>query len=282
MSRVKVLVDSASDIPQNLSDELGITVVPINVHFGETTYLDRVELGPLEFYDLLETSPYHPSTTPPAPETFAKAYEALIADGSAVVSIHLSGELGGTLAAAREGRAMVGRGEIVVIDSRQVSMAYGLPAVAGARAAAAGRSLAEVVSEVKSWLERSSSYFTVDTLDYLARNGRIGRAQALLGTLLATKPVLTMQDGLVTPFEKVRGTKNVVPRLVEIVEEAASSGPLAMASVVHANALEKATELRGLLEERCGISDCLICDLGTVIGTHAGPGAVGVVFCRGA
>lgn len=281
MPGVKVVVDSTSDVPRNLAEELGITVVPLSVHFGDETYLDWVELTPLEFYDLLETSPHHPRTSPPSPSDFARVYEELAADGSSLVSIHISSALSETVKSAEMGRAMVGGGRIEVIDSRVVSAAFGLPAVEAARAAKEGASFEEVVGVVREILEKSAGkvFFAVDTLDYLVRNGRIGRAQAILGTLLAVKPVLTITDGFVAPFEKVRGEKRVIPRMVDILgEHLDREGGEVVFGIVHANCMDKVQALKQAVHQAYGIEPYLICDLGAVVGTHSGPGTIGMMF----
>lgn len=281
MQGVKVVVDSTADIPHNLAEEFDITVVPLTVHFGESTYIDWTELTPLEFYDLLETSPHHPYTSPPTAAQFEAAYEQIIADGYAVVSIHISSELSETLRSAEAAKAKIGdRGRIEVIDSRVVSVALGLPAIAAARAASEGKSFEEVVGAARSMIEatKGKAFFAVDTLDYLVRNGRIGRAQAILGTLLAVKPVLTLSGGVVSPYEKVRGDKRVIPRIVDIVGELVGPGGLTQVGIVHANCLDKATALKDAITGAFGAKDVLLCDLGAVVGTHAGPGTVGLVF----
>jgi len=281
MQGVKVVVDSTADIPHNLAEEFDITVVPLTVHFGESTYIDWTELTPLEFYDLLETSPHHPYTSPPTAAQFEAAYEQIIADGYAVVSIHISSELSETLRSAEAAKAKIGdRGRIEVIDSRVVSVALGLPAIAAARAASEGKSFEEVVGVARSMIEatKGKAFFAVDTLDYLVRNGRIGRAQAILGTLLAVKPVLTLSGGVVSPYEKVRGDKRVIPRIVDIVGELVGPGGLTQVGIVHANCLDKATALKDAITGAFGAKDVLLCDLGAVVGTHAGPGTVGLVF----
>lgn len=281
MQGVKVVVDSTADIPHNLAEEFDITVVPLTVHFGESTYIDWTELTPLEFYDLLETSPHHPYTSPPTAAQFEAAYEQIIADGYAVVSIHISSELSETLRSAEAAKAKIGdRGRIEVIDSRVVSVAFGLPAIAAARAASEGKSFEEVVGVARSMIEatKGKAFFAVDTLDYLVRNGRIGRAQAILGTLLAIKPVLTLSDGVVSPYEKVRGDKRVIARIVDIVGELVGPGGLTQVGIVHANCLDKATALKDAITGAFGAKDVLLCDLGAVVGTHAGPGTVGLVF----
>jgi len=276
---VKLVTDSTADIPRPLVEELGITVVPLMVHFGEKTYLDFVELGSESFYDLLRKSPHHPRTSQPAPGDFAKVYAELTADGSPVVSVHLSAEMSGTIQSATMGRDMTPGGRVEIVDSRMASMAFGLAVVAGARAARAGKSQDEVVAVVKDVLSKTRVFFAVDTLEYLARNGRIGKAQALLGNLLAVKPLLTLEDGFVAPFEKLRGEKKVMPRMIELMGEALRpDGPRPRVAIVHGDCLDRAEALRSEVERLYSPEETMVAGLGAVIGTHVGPGTLGLIW----
>ncbi len=279
MPKVKIVTDSTADIPRSYVEELGITVVPLNVHFGDKVYLDYVELTSSNFYDLLRKSPDHPRTSQPSPGDFAKVYEDLTRDGSAVVSVHISGELSGTYQSAVVARDLVKGQTIEIVDSRLASMAIGLAVIAGARAARQGKSFDEVVALVRDVATKTGVIFAVDTLDYLARNGRIGRAQALLGSLLSIKPLLTLEGGIVTPLDKVRGDKKVIPRMVELMgEKLAASGQAPVCSIVHADCPDRAETLRATLEQACRPQETIMSTLGAVIGTHTGPGTMALLW----
>jgi DegV family protein with EDD domain len=278
MAKVKILVDSTADIPHDLAKDLDIHVIPLNVHFGDKTYLDWVDLLPTHFYDLLHSDPNHPRTSQPSPGDFAKFYEDLTRDGSSVVSLHISANLSGTIQSAELGKGMVDGAKIEIIDSRMASMGFGLVAIAAARAARAGKSLEEVVALARDLCGRVKIIFAVDTLEYLARNGRIGKAQALLGSLLSIKPLLTLEGGFVAPLEKVRGDKKVLPRMVELVGEMIEPGKPVTVSLVHANAIERARELKADIEKNYKVAEAIVADLGPVIGTHTGPGTIGMIF----
>ncbi|MEW6032716.1 MAG: DegV family protein [Bacillota bacterium] len=278
MSRVKILVDSTADVPHEVARDLGIHVIPLNVHFGDETYLDWVDLSPQSFYKLLETSPHHPRTSQPSPGDFAKTYEELTADGSSVVSIHISRLLSGTMQSAELGKAMVEGARIEIIDSQLASMAFGVVAVQAARAAREGRSFEEVVALARDLCPKVRVFFAVDTLEYLARNGRIGKAQALLGGLLSIKPLLTLEDGLVAPLEKVRGDRKVIPRIVELLGEQVPPGSEIRACFVNANCPDKAGALQAEVEKAYKLTEVLTAELGPVIGTHTGPGTVGMMI----
>lgn len=278
MAKVKILVDSTSDIPHDVAKELDIQVIPLNVHFGEKTYLDWVELSPAEFYKLLETSPDRPRTSQPSPGDFARVYEELIKDGSEVCTIVISSALSGTFQSAEIGKSTLGKGRIEIVDSRLASMGFGMPAIEAARAAKAGKSLEEVTRLARDLCARVKIIFGVDTLEYLARNGRIGKAQALLGTLLSMKPLLTIEDGLVAPLDKVRGEKKVFPRMVELMGEMMEPGKTTKCGITHANCLDRAMALKAEVEQAHKVKDILVTDLGPVIGANAGPGTLGLVF----
>ncbi len=278
MSKVKVVVDSTSDIPRNVAEELDIAVVALAVHFGDKTYLDGVDLSTLEFYDLLESSPFFPHTSEPSPEAFAEVYAGLVSAGFSVLSLHISSAMSGTYRSAVAAKELIQGGRIEVVDSGLVSMAYGLPAVAAARMAAEGRGLDEILARTVARFRGSRAFFAVDTLDYLQRNGRLGKAQAILGTLLSMKPILTFEDGEVAPYEKVRGEKKVIPRITEIMGEVLEPGKEVAWAVTHSNCLDRAIELKEMLEKSHGLSGGMVCDLGAVVGCHSGPGTVAVSF----
>ncbi len=274
MSKVRIVTDSPADIPPALAKELDITVVPLTVHFGEKTYRDGIDLNPSQFYDLLEKSTVSPTTSQPSPGVFAEEYKRLTADGSAVVSIHLSSKLSGTYQAAVLGKSMVEGASIEVIDSRLASVVYGWVVLEAARAAKAGKSASEVVAHARDLLTRMRVVFAVDTLEYLARNGRIGRAQAFLGTMLAVKPLLTLEDGVVAPVEKVRGERRVIPRMVELIAEMLEPGGPRALVIGHAKCPERAAELADAAKAAFGVNDVLLSEIGSVIGTHVGPGTL--------
>jgi len=279
LAKVKIVTDSTADIPRSLAEELGITIVPLNVHFGDKVYLDYIELTSSNFYDMLRSSPEHPRTSQPSPGDFAKIYEELTRDGSPVVSIHVSADMSGTYQSAVMAKDLVKGGRIEVIDSRLTSMALGLPVVEAARAARGGMGVDEVVGLAKRIIAKTKVFFVVDTLEYLARNGRIGKAQALLGNLLSVKPILTLEDGLVTAYEKVRGDKKVIPRMVEIMGEMLESGkPPARCAIVHADCADKVEACKAAVEAAYHPTEIIIGGLGAVVGTHVGPGTMALVW----
>lgn len=287
--RVRVVTDSTADLPGEVARRHGIEVVPLRVRFGDQELRDGIEIDPRRFYELLAgRKGVHPTTSPPPVEDFLATYRAL-AGGSDLVSIHLSGGMSKTLAAAEEALAAgaaelaVARGDgsrphLAACDSRSVSVGLGLQALFAARLAARGAGVGEIVERVGSMRERIHVLFVVDTLEYLARGGRIGRARALVGGLLGIKPILGVVDGEVAAVERVRGGRRAHPRMLELFEQRIDRARPVIAAVAHANAPMWADRLRALLESALDVRELLVAEIGPVVGTHAGPGTVGAAL----
>jgi len=284
---VRVVTDSTCDLPPALVRENGISVVPLTVHFGDKVFRDRVDLQPGEFYRLLAEGGEHPSSNPPRVKTFARGYGEL-AEGGDLVSLHISAELSKTVEAAREAAGVeLGKlgsrpgGEaprIEVIDSRSVGLGLGMLALFASRMAARGLGAAEIARHIRAMVPRVGLLFVVDTLDYLARGGRIGRAKALVGNLLGIKPILGVEEGEVVQVDKVRGGRGAHARIAELMAERVEASRPVAVGIAHAAAPVWADRLRQLLEERFEISEHFLGEIGPVVGTHVGPGAVGAIF----
>lgn len=281
MRRVRIVTDSTSDLPLSLCDRLGITVIPLNVHFGDVVYRDQVDLSSEEFFRLLAKASDLPKTSQPAPILFEEAYRNLTADGSPVISIHLSSKFSGTLRSAQLARdSLRNRGQIEVIDSQSASLGLGLIVMAAAELANRGADEREVASHVRRLTQNVHIWFFVDTLEYLQRGGRIGRARAFLGTLLNIRPILKVDEGEVHPVEKVRTRSKAIDRLVEFVELFPTIERLA---VIHSNtSMNDAETLIKRLEPLYPREQIILGQYGPVIGTHTGPGGLGVVVSQGA
>ena len=200
---VRVVTDSTADIPPEIAAELGIDVVPLNVHFGTDTYRDNIDLSADEFYQRLVSSPRPPTTSQPSVGAFLEVYQKALGEADGIVSVHISAKLSGTWNSAVQAREQLDdSSRVQVVDTQQASMGLGWVAVTAAKAAQAGASLDEVASAAKSACEQVRVIFLVDTLEYLQKGGRIGKAQAMFGSVLAIKPLLTLQDGEVHPMER--------------------------------------------------------------------------------
>lgn len=279
MAKVHIVTDSTADLPAELLAQYGITVVPLKVFFGPECYLDGVDLQPSAFFEKLAASRELPTTSQPSPTEFAEHYRPWLEQGAEIVSIHISALMSGTIQSAQLAKSMLDYSGLEVIDSRGVSIVLGMMVLAAARAAAAGLSRDGVAAVVRNIMADHRVYFMVDTLDYLQRGGRIGKAQAFLGTVLNVKPVLTIWDGLIHPYEKVRGRKKAINRLIQLAQENyRDAGPL-FAFLAHGNDPDGLRSMRELVREKLDCAEVLHTQLGAVVGTHSGPGILGIALC---
>ncbi len=270
---VKIVTDSAADIPAEIAKELSITVVPDNVHFGEKTYQDGVDLTSAEFFAELAKSPVIPTTSQPSVGLFEEVYRRLAKETDQIISIHLPAKLSAVLNSARLAAQALPGVEITLIDSTQVSMAMGWLVIIAARAGQQGKKLAEIVTLVQDTIPRLRLFATLDSLDYLQKGGRIGKVQALLGTVLRMKPLIQVLNSEALPVQNVRTRSAALSRLVEII---ADLGSLQEVAIPHGNAPDLAERLADMLAPLYPRDRILICPVGAILGTHAGPGAVGV------
>ena len=269
---VKIVTDSTADLPSEVTGELGITVVPVYVRFGEKVYRDGVDISEDEFYQKLIESPTHPTTSQPSPSDFAAVYRKLAKETDEIVSIQVTGKLSGTYNSALQGKELAGVGSrIEVVDSLSVSMGLGLIAMAAARLAEAGESLPGVMEEVRQAIPRIRLLGVFDTLKYLLQGGRIGRVKALLGSMLNVKPLITMRDGELVPAGQARTRSKGIERLFDLVKNALNIQELA---IVHSTTPDEAASLReriGLIFDKKHIH---LARLGPALGVHAGPGTL--------
>lgn len=268
--KVKVVTDSTSDLPPQLAKELGITVVPAYVRFGEKVYRDRVDIDEDEFYSRLLHDPVHPSTTQPSPQDFIDAYKELAHEADGIVSIHVSTKLSGTCNSALRGKEAVEKEcPVEVIDSQVVTMGLGELAIAANTMAESGMSLQQVVEEVNRMIPSIHVLGLLDTLKYLALGGRIGKMQALLGSVLNVKPMLTVKDGVLTPTGRVRSRAKGVDILFDFVKNAADIQDLA---VIYNTTLDEAQGLVRRLGSVFPEEKIRLAKLGPALGVHTGPG----------
>jgi len=269
---VKVVTDSTSDLSPQVAQEMGITVVPAYVRFGEKVYRDGVDISQDEFYRKLVESPVHPATSQPSPSDFADVYRKLAKETDEIVSIQVTSKLSGTYNSALQGRELARAGcRIEVVDSLSVSMGLGLIAMAAGRLAEAGEGLQGVMDEVRQTILHIRILGVFDTFKYLLRSGRLGKAKALLGTLLSVKPLLTMRDGELLPAGLARTRAKGVERLFDFVKNVLNIQELA---IVHSTTPDEAS----LLGERIGSifaeERIHVARLGPALGVHGGPGTL--------
>ncbi len=269
---VKIVTDSTADLLPQVAQELGITVVPVYLRFGEKVYRDGVDMSQDEFYQKLIESPVHPATSQPAPGDFADVYNRLSSETDEIVSIHLTSKHSGTYNSALQGRELVKTGcHIEVVDSLSVSMGLGLIAMAAARLAEAGESLPAVMEEIRQCIPRIRVLGVFDTLKYLLRGGRIGKAKALLGSVLNVKPLLTMRDGELLPAGLARTRSKGIDRLFDLAKNALNIQELA---IVHSTTPDEASSLRERIASIFERRRIHIAGLGPALGVHGGPGAL--------
>jgi len=269
---VRVVTDSTCDIPAEVIQDLGITVVPVYVHFGEEVYRDGVDLSTDEFYRRLRGDSVLPRTSAPAPGTFAEVYRDLAREGNDIVSIHVSDNLSATMQSARLGRAEM-ESRVTLIDSQTASMACGLLVIIAARAARAGATAPEIETLVNDAIPRTITYGVFSTLEHLYRGGRIGRAQAFLGSMLKLSPILAISRGEVVPVARVRTRPKAVARLCQILAE---SGVPEEMSVMRTTDPADAEALARRLAPLYPPERMYRASIGPAIATYVGPDAVGV------
>ena len=267
---VKIVTDSCADIPPQLAKELGITVVPVYLRFGEEVFRDVVDMGQDEFYDRLLHGPIHPNTTAPAPQDFIDVYKELGKNADGILSIHVSSKLSGTYNSAVIGKKAVGnKCPIEIIDSQVVTMGLGQLVIAANKMAKAGISLQEIAKEVRRMIPTIRVLGLLDTLKYLALGGRIGKVQALLGSVLNVKPMLTVKDGVLTPSGRVRNRAKGIDILFDYVKNTPEIQDLA---VVYNTTLEEAKSFVTRLEAIWAEGKIQLARLGPALGVHTGPG----------
>lgn len=281
--RVQIVTDSTADLPSDLVQAHGIAVVPLTVAFGKEVFRDRVDIQPGQFYKMLTTNRAHPKSSPPPPADFSERYRGWLAQGQEVVSLHISSKLSKTFenasAAATELTAaagMDGSGTLSVVDTGQVSAALGMLALFAARMAARNETAATIRARLLDMAPRCHTLFVVDTLEFLAKGGRIGKARALVGGLLGIKPILGMVDGEVAPVDRVRGGRAAHPRILELLHKRVDKSRPVIAGIGHANAPVWADRLRALVRDQFQVAELIQTEIGPVVGANVGPGVVGV------
>jgi DegV family protein with EDD domain len=275
MGGVAVVTDSTCDLPRELVEELGIRVVPLSVTFGDDVLISGVTISHEAFYERLAASDRLPTTSQPAPAWFEEAYADCVDDGhDAIVSLHVSAALSGTVDLARNRASSVDL-PVEVVDSRMVGGSLGLAVLAAHRTAQAGGTVEEVVAAAERVRDGSESLLVVETLEYLRRGGRLSGAQAMVGNVLRVRPLLHLHDGRVEVREKTRTWVRARDRMVAIVEELARGGPVDVL-VAHAVADDRADELWARVAERVQVGEHHRTLMGPIVGTHVGPGAVGL------
>jgi DegV family protein with EDD domain len=282
MNKVAIVTDSTAYLPQDIVDQYQISVVPLILIWGDEELVDGIEITPEEFYNRLETSEVMPSTSQPTPKTFIETYTKLLDQGYDILSVLISSKLSGTIPSAIQAKESFPKDtNIEIIDSYNTAMALGFQALMAARAANDGASLAECKEVALKARDNSGVIFAVDTLEFLHRGGRIGGASRFLGTALNLKPILEVQEGKVEAVERVRTRKKSINRLIELVGERIGDKEPVRLATLHANSEADALTVLNTAAERFNAVETIVSTVSPVIGTHVGPGTVGLAYIAG-
>ena len=283
MSKIAIVTDSTAYIPPDLVKKHNLTVTPQVLIWGEETYQDGVDIQPDEFYTRLRTAKVMPTTSQVSPATMKSTFESLIEKDFDVLGIFLSAKLSGTIQSATQAVDMMEKAgeKVTFVDSNTTAMAMGFQVLTVARAVEDGASLDDAIALAEKAREHTGVYFAVDTLEFLHRGGRIGGAQRFLGTALNMKPVLEIKDGRVEAIERIRTKKKALNRVLELVaEQAKGKTPIRLATL-HANASDEARALLDQTAELLNPVETVFSEVSPVIGTHAGPGTIGLAYMAG-
>ncbi|HEY8677897.1 MAG TPA: DegV family protein [Candidatus Dormibacteraeota bacterium] len=272
---VRIVTDSTADLSKAQQQAAGITVVPLNVHFGDEVFRDRVDLDGDAFFRKLTASTQLPRTSQPSVGVFEEVFRGIRDKGDDIVAVLLSGKVSGTYNSALMAAQSVGAEHIEVIDSLSASMALGFLALEAAKVAAAGADQRSVTAHVRDLIPRARILCAIDTLTYLERGGRIGKARALVGSLLNFKPLITLRDGEVVPLGRARGRPQMLDRLVELLKR---DGRVTRLAVLHGAAPADAEHLRMRIAPDYPGVDIIVSEIGPVLGTHTGPGVIGITY----
>lgn len=280
MAKIKIVTDSTADIPLEVREKYGIQMVPLKVHFGEETYLDSITIYSEEFYNKLSQAESLPTTSQPSPVEFLDTYKKLIEEDPdvCIVSIHIASVLSGTYQSAVLAKSLLEtQANITIIDSKSASYGIGMLVVAAAQAINDGNSLETCIEDVYTLRNQTQLYFLVDTLEFLQKGGRIGKAASVLGSLLNVKPILSIdKSGEVISVDKVRGQKKALARIIELLKKDFTAEQKINLTVAHSNALSYGEEVSAMLKEHFQIKEVSFTTIGPVVGTHTGPGAIAV------
>lgn len=272
---IKIVTDSTSDMPQSMAKQYEIEVVPLNIHFGDQVYKDGIDLSTDEFFDKLINGPEFPTTSQPSIGEFIETYEKIAEPGDDIISIHVSSKLSGTYNSAEQAaKQLEGKINVHLVDTQQVTITVGLAAISAAKSVSDGGSVNDAISASLSTASRSNFYALFDTLEFLSKGGRIGKAQSMLGSLLKIRPLLMLEEGLVAPYAKARSKKAGLLKMEKTIRSLGEAEEIAvMYSTDSEDAEVIANSLSDLLPSG---KEPIILKVGPVIGTHAGPGLVAV------
>ena len=276
--KIKIITDSMGDIPQKIADGLNIRIVPLSVNFGDKTYIDGIDISSKRFFEMLAVSSVMPTTSQVTPATFHQVFEEELKNFDKIIVINGSSKLSGTYNSATMAAQEFDGDEIVVIDSTLITFAQGYLVIKAAKMVKKGIDFEEIIKEVEFSKQRIRCLFAVDTLKYLLKGGRLSKMQAVAGSILNVKPILTIINGELKTIEKVRGMKKALAFIEDFPESRGVKLEGKVIGINHASSKDAANKLEKDMKTRYKVKEVLRAEVGSVIGTHSGPGCVAMYF----
>lgn len=277
MSKIKIVTDSTMDMSVELAEKLGIVIVPLSVTINGEMYLDRYEINPAEYIEVMQNSEELPKSSQPSTGAFLEVYDQLGEEGYEVLSIHMTGKMSGTVRSA-ESAAQMTKTKVTVIDSKFISLALQFQVKEAAQMANQGKSMEEILERLDKIREHTKLYIMVDTLENMVKGGRIGKGKAFIGSLLNIKPIASLEGAEYNPVAKVRSHSQVVKFLAKQFAEDVKGKTIRSVGIVHAEAQELSTKIKGAIYDLTGYNDIPIEYTGPIISTHTGPGALALIY----
>jgi DegV family protein with EDD domain len=275
---IRIVVDSTSDLTDEIIEKYNIKMVPLTVNFENESFLDKVELSTKEFFDKLEAAEKLPTTTLVSPGTFVEVFSEILLEGDQVLGLFIASELSGTYDSARMAKDMIGSEDIHLIDTKSVCLGSFALVLEAIRLVEEKKPIEEIVNELEALKEKTVVVAALDTLKYLEKGGRLSKGQAVIGSLLNIKPIIAVKDGKISVIDKIRGRNKTIKWFDEWIEK--NNFDLSDKTVLlfHGRAYEQLKVLRNTIEEKYNIKNIIEQEIGAVIGTHAGPGVLGIGF----
>ncbi|MBH9968709.1 DegV family protein [[Bacillus] enclensis] len=277
MNKIKIVTDSTGDLTEKEINDLDIHVVPLSITIDGETYLDRVELTPSSFLEKMRNSKELPKSSQPPAGAFLEKYDELGKDGSIILSIHMTGNMSGTVRSA-ESAAEMSSSQVKVVDSRFISRGLAFQVIEAAKLAKAGKSLEEILRSIEEIRNKTDLFVVVDTLENLVKGGRIGKGRAIIGSLLNIKPIASLAGGEYTPVAKVRSHSQVVKYLTSQFVDDVKGKTIRGVGLVHADGMKLAQNIKNKIKEKTGFDEFEIGETTPVISTHTGIGAIGFMY----
>jgi DegV family protein with EDD domain len=280
MQKIKIIADSACDLDVEYTEELGVHLMPLSVHFGDETYYDRITIKPNDFYKKLSECEELPKTSQITPVSFVKEYNKYIDDGYYIICICFSSVLSGTYQSACIAKKMLNTEKVTIIDSKAASVGFGLIVREAALMALNGKTKEEIIEKIQFMSDRMEHIFAVGSLEMLKKGGRISTTQAVMGKLLNVKPILQIENGYIIQYDKVRGEKGIIKRMIETMKERGHDIGNQVIGLNFAGDTKLYMQLKDMIQKEFGVRSFVISEIGAAIGTHVGSGTVSVFFLR--